>query len=72
MNRCLIFVASLFLAFVAISSASTASPAEWSRAAPRVAATMAPSESGGGSGVATSSWATVPAPRIFTLVAISL
>jgi hypothetical protein len=69
MNRFLIFVASLFFAFVAISSAATANPLDWTRASN---GTFAP-ESGllrGASGVA--SWATVPAPRIFDFVTIRL
>ena len=66
MTRCLIFIASLFVAFVAISSTATASPSEWRRTA--FTADEAPSEGPG----TMASWATVPAPRLFTFVTIQL
>ncbi len=68
MKHCLVFLASLFLAFVAISSASTASPADWARVAPAVSAgSMAPASGGGDQ----SSWMTVPAPGIAAFVLIA-
>lgn len=66
MTRCLIFIASLFLAFLAISSTATASPSEWRHAA--FTADEAPSEGPG----TMAAWATVPAPRLFTFVTIQL
>ena len=68
MNRCIIFVASLFLAFVAISSASTASPSDWKRVAEDSTPTLAQVGDGG----ADASWMTVPSPGLATFVLISL
>jgi hypothetical protein len=69
MDRCLIFIASLFLAFVAISSTATATPSEWRHASQTVfTADDVPGEGPG----AMASWATVPPPRPFTFVAIQL
>jgi len=48
MKHCLVFMASLFLAFVAISSASTASPAEWTRIASIASDQTLTQASGGG------------------------
>ena len=68
MNRCIIFIASLFLAFVAISSASTASPSEWKRVG--TGGTSAPAQAGGtGDGA---SWMTAPAPGLVAFVLIRL
>ena len=68
MNRCIIFAASLFFAFVAISSASTASPSEWKRVADDSTSTLAQVEGGGDQ----ASWMTVPAPGLATFVLIRL
>ena len=68
MTRCLIFIASLFIAFVTISSTATATPFEWRHAAQ---VSEACDQDAGGSG-AVASWATVPGPRLFTFVAIQL
>lgn len=66
MTRCLIFIASLFLAFVAISSTATATPSEWRH-------TGFPTDEVASEGPGTmASWATVPAPRLFTFVSIQL
>jgi hypothetical protein len=67
MNRCLIFIASLFFAFVAISSAATATPFGWRHA---TEVSDACDQEGGSSG--TASWATVPAPHLFAFVAIQV
>jgi len=68
MKHCLVFVASLFLAFVAISSASTATPADWTRvAATDSRVTLTASGSGG-----QASWMTVPAPGLAAFVRIHL
>ena len=69
MKHCLVFVASLFLAFVAISSASTASPADWTRAAASASAPTLAQASGGGD---QASWMTVPTPGLATFVLIHL
>ena len=66
MTRCLIFIASLFVAFVAISSTATANPSEWRHAA--FTTDEVPSDGPG----TMASWATVPAPRLFTFVTIQL
>lgn len=68
MDRCIIFVASLFLAFVAISSASTASPSDWKRVADERTSSLA--QVGGSGGQA--SWTTVPSPGLATFVLIRL
>jgi hypothetical protein len=68
MHRCLIFLASLFLAFLAISSASTASPSEWKRVATGSASSFA--ETDGSADQA--SWMTVPSPGLATFVLIHL
>ena len=68
MHRCLIFLASLFLAFLAISSASTASPSDWQR----VAAGSASSFAQAGGGADRASWMTVPSPGLATFVLIHL
>jgi len=68
MDRCIIFLASLFLAFVAISSASTASPSDWKRVAGERTSTLAQVESGGDH----ASWMTVPSPGLATFVLIRL
>lgn len=68
MNRCFIFIASLFLAFLAISSASTASPSDWKRAADGSTASFAQVGSAGDQ----ASWMTVPAPGLATFVLIRL
>jgi hypothetical protein len=68
MDRCIIFLASLFLAFVAISSASTASPSDWKRVADQNTSTLA--EVGGGGDHA--SWMTVASPGLATFVLIRL
>ena len=69
MYRFIIFIASLFLAFVAISSTATATPSEWRHAAATSFTTDdAPTQGSGG----VASWATLPAPRLFTFVAIQL
>ena len=68
MDRCLIFLASLFLAFLAISSASTASPSDWKRVAD--GSTSAVAEAGSSAGQ--SSWMTVPSPGLATFVLIRL
>jgi hypothetical protein len=68
MHRCIIFVASLFLAFVAISSASTANPSDWKRVADDSTSTLA--QVGGGGDEA--SWMTVPSPGLATFVLIRL
>ena len=65
MNRCLIFIASVFLAFVAISTAATASPSDWTQRA----AVVGTSDHGAGP---LASWATVPAPRLFAFVPVWL
>lgn len=69
MKHCLVFVASLFLAFIAISSASTASPADWTRVASGPSVLGVTQASGGGN---QSSWVTVPSPRLATFVLIRL
>jgi hypothetical protein len=68
MNRCLIFIASLFFAFVAISSTASASPSEW-RFADHGQVSDAGSAPSPGN---VPSWATVPAPRLFAFVTIQL
>jgi hypothetical protein len=69
MYRFLIFIASLFFAFVAISSTATATPSEWRHAAETSFSTDdAPSQ---GSGTI-AAWATVPTPRVFAFVSIEL
>ena len=68
MNRCIIFVASVFLAFLAISSASTASPAEWKRVTEGSMPAVA--ESGASSDQA--SWTTAPTPGLVAFVLIQL
>ena len=67
MKHCLVFVASLFLAFIAISSASTASPADWTRVASDTSSLTQASGSG-----EQSSWMTVPSPGLATFVLIRL
>ena len=69
MKHCLVFMASLFLAFVAISSASTAGPAEWTRIASIASDQTLAQASGGGD---QASWMTVPAPGLATFVLIHL
>ena len=69
MKHCLVFVASLFLAFIAISSASTASPADWTRVASDASPLSVTQASGGGD---QSSWMTVPSPGLATFVLIRL
>ena len=69
MKRCLVFMASLFLAFVAISSASTATPADWTRVA---ASASDPTLAQASGGMEQSSWMTVPAPGLATFVLIHL
>lgn len=68
MDRCIIFVASLFLAFVAISSASTASPSDCKRVADQNTSTLAQVGGGGDQ----TSWMTVPSPGLATFVLIRL
>ena len=69
MNRCIIFVASLFLAFVAISSASTATPSDWKRVADDSTPTLAQAGDDGGD---EASWMTLPSPGLATFVLIRL
>jgi hypothetical protein len=68
MNRCLIFIASLFFAFVAISSTASASPSEWRFADDGQVSDAGSAPSPGN----VPSWATVPAPRLFAFVTIQL
>ena len=70
MNRCLIFMASLFFAFLAIASATTAGAAEWKRAAFSSAPSRTFRHDDGGGNIA--SWATIRTPRLFALVMIPL
>ena len=69
MKHCLVFLASLFLAFVAISSASTATPSDWTRVASNASETTLAQASGGGD---QASWMTVPTPGLATFVLIHL
>lgn len=72
MSRCLIFLASLFFAFVAISSAASASPSEWKQMGLRAPSIDIPAAADADRGGSMASWATVPAPRTFAFVSISL
>jgi hypothetical protein len=60
MNRCLIFLASLFFAFVAVSSASAAGLPSWQTPA----STSCDTDSG------YTPWSVVPAPRLLALAVV--